>query len=89
MTGIRITEVTYKGAGPAVTALMAGEVQVAMEPVGATQQFVRAGRLKALAIASTFEGDYSDRGGGFILAASLDEAGTWDSRYGANYRFSF
>lgn len=52
MASINLTEISYKGAGPSVTALMAGEVQVMIAPLGATLPYVRAGRLKAIAMAS-------------------------------------
>ena len=52
MTNIKITDIPYKGAGPSLAALMAGEVQVMIAPLGAVLQFVRTGRLKALAMAS-------------------------------------
>jgi tripartite-type tricarboxylate transporter receptor subunit TctC len=52
MTNTKITDIPYKGAGPSLVALMAGEVQVMIAPLGAVLQYVRAGRLKALAMAS-------------------------------------
>lgn len=51
--GIDVTHVAYKGTGPAVTALLAGEVQFGLPNlIGALAQ-VRAGKLRALGVAST------------------------------------
>lgn len=48
--GIKMVHVPYKGTGPANTALLAGEIQVNVGDIGAVLQFIRAGRVKALAI---------------------------------------
>lgn len=50
--GIRMTHVPYKGAGPAIPALIAGEVQVFLDNVFSSQSFVKGGRLKALGVTS-------------------------------------
>jgi len=50
MAGVNLTEVTYKGAGPSITALLAGEVQLMFAPLGPTLPHVRAGRLRGLAM---------------------------------------
>lgn len=50
MAGLRLTHVPYKGSGPLVTALAAGEVQVGLPDVPSVMQFVRSGRLRALAV---------------------------------------
>jgi tripartite-type tricarboxylate transporter receptor subunit TctC len=47
--GIRLTHVPYKGAGPAVTDLLAGNVHAAFMVPGNVQQFVKDGKLKLLA----------------------------------------
>ena len=52
MAGVRITEVAYKGAGPSITALLAGEVQMMVAPLGPALPHVKAGKLKALATPS-------------------------------------
>jgi tripartite-type tricarboxylate transporter receptor subunit TctC len=44
-----LTHVQYKGSGPAVTAIVAGEAATGFFSASATAQHVRAGRLKALA----------------------------------------
>jgi len=50
--GIQMTHVPYKGAGPAIPALIAGEVQVYFDNVFSSQSFVKSGRLKALGVTS-------------------------------------
>jgi tripartite-type tricarboxylate transporter receptor subunit TctC len=47
--GIHLTHVPYKGAGPAVTDLLAGNVHAAFMVPGNVQQFVKEGKLKLLA----------------------------------------
>jgi tripartite-type tricarboxylate transporter receptor subunit TctC len=50
--GIDPAHIPYKGGGPVVMALVAGEVQLAFETMLSLQQHVRSGRAKALAVAS-------------------------------------
>jgi tripartite-type tricarboxylate transporter receptor subunit TctC len=50
--GIRVTHVAYKGTGPALTALLSGEVQFAMPNVSGALAQIRAGKLRMLGIAS-------------------------------------
>ena len=50
--GIDILHVPYKGAAPATTDLVGGHVQVAMLSLSVLQPQVKAGRLRALAVAS-------------------------------------
>jgi tripartite-type tricarboxylate transporter receptor subunit TctC len=52
MTGTKMTHVPFKGVGPSVTALVAGEIDVSFASPSATQAFIRAGRLRALAIST-------------------------------------
>jgi tripartite-type tricarboxylate transporter receptor subunit TctC len=49
MTGMRMVHVPYKGAGPALTALVGGEAQVMIATLGSALTQVRPGKLRALA----------------------------------------
>ncbi len=46
--GIDILHVPYKGSGPGLTDVIAGQVSLALETAAATQSFIQSGRLKAL-----------------------------------------
>jgi len=48
--GIRMVNVTYKGAGQIVVALLANEVQLGLQPITAFLEAIRSGRLRALAV---------------------------------------
>jgi len=48
--GVDIVPVAYKGDAPLSTALMAGEVEVAVVPLATSVQNIKAGRIKALAV---------------------------------------
>jgi tripartite-type tricarboxylate transporter receptor subunit TctC len=50
MIGARITHIPYKGSGPAVTALMGGEIDMLFSPMPPTVPQVNAGRIRALAV---------------------------------------
>ena len=47
---VRLTPVAYKGTGPAMTALLGGEVQLAMVGISTTLPHAKAGRTRALAV---------------------------------------
>lgn len=49
-TRTRMVHIPYKGIGPAVADLVSGQVQVLFTDPGAVQQFVKAGRVRTLAI---------------------------------------
>jgi len=48
--GVNIVMVSYKGMGPALVDLVAGQVDVAFANPAASQAYVRSGRLRALAV---------------------------------------
>ncbi|MDP2004639.1 MAG: tripartite tricarboxylate transporter substrate binding protein [Rubrivivax sp.] len=50
--GVDMVHVPYKGAGPSVNALLAGQIQVMFAPMVAVLPQVKAGRLTALAVTS-------------------------------------
>lgn len=52
LAGVKITRIPYKGAAPAMTALMSGEVQVMFPSAGAAAPHVQSKRLRALAVGS-------------------------------------
>ena len=51
-TGIKMTHVAYKGGGPAVSDLLGANVSMSFASMTSSLQFVRAGRLRALAVSS-------------------------------------
>ena len=50
-TGTNIVHVPYKGGGPALTGVVAGEVQMTFDPVATSLQLIKSGKLRALAVA--------------------------------------
>jgi tripartite-type tricarboxylate transporter receptor subunit TctC len=52
MTGVEMIHVPYRGGMPAMTDLMAGQVQVVFNPVPESMEFIRAGKLRPLAVTS-------------------------------------
>jgi tripartite-type tricarboxylate transporter receptor subunit TctC len=57
MAGVNIVHVPYRGGAPALTDLLAGQVQVTFVPVPASIEYVRAGKLRALAVTTTTRSD--------------------------------
>ncbi len=53
MTGVKMVHVPYRGAALAVNDLMAGQVQVTFSPIPLSLGYIRAGKLRALAVTST------------------------------------
>lgn len=50
LAGIQTVRVPFKGAPPALTALMSGEVQIVLSSVGTLLPLARAGKVRALAV---------------------------------------
>jgi tripartite-type tricarboxylate transporter receptor subunit TctC len=51
MVGMRVLHVPYRGAAPALTDLIAGQIDVMLGDVGSALQLVKAGSIRALAVA--------------------------------------
>jgi tripartite-type tricarboxylate transporter receptor subunit TctC len=51
-TGVAMVHVPYRGAGPALTDLLGGQVQVLFASMGASIEYVKANKLPALAVTS-------------------------------------
>jgi len=50
LAGIDMLHVPYKGAGPAITAAMGGEIPIVITVAGSMAQYVQSGRLRAIAV---------------------------------------
>jgi tripartite-type tricarboxylate transporter receptor subunit TctC len=53
MAGIDLVHVAYRGAGPALVDLIAGQAQVMFASVSSSIEFVKAGKVRALAVTAT------------------------------------
>jgi tripartite-type tricarboxylate transporter receptor subunit TctC len=69
MMGIKMTHVPYKGSVPAMTDLVAGQIDVLFTDIGPSIQLIRAGRARALGITS------AERAAAAPEIAPLAEAG--------------
>jgi tripartite-type tricarboxylate transporter receptor subunit TctC len=57
MTGVNLVHVPYRCAGPALTDLIAGQVQVYFAQMIASIEYIRAGRLRPLAVTTATRSD--------------------------------
>jgi tripartite-type tricarboxylate transporter receptor subunit TctC len=64
-----ITHIPYRGAGPALTDLIAGQVDIMFDGLGSSSQHIKSGKIKALAVAS------KTRAPGFPNVPTAAEAG--------------
>src|SRR5262249_42973256 len=53
MAGVNLTHIPYKGSTPAVTDLVAGEVQVMFDVTPTSLPFIKAGKLRPLGVTTT------------------------------------
>jgi len=57
MAGVNIVHVPYRGGGPAMTDLLSGQVQVMFPTTVSSIEYIRAGRLRALAVTTATRSD--------------------------------
>jgi tripartite-type tricarboxylate transporter receptor subunit TctC len=57
MTGIEMVHVPYRGGAPAITDLLAGQVQVFFGGLPASIEYIKAGRLRALAVTTAMRSE--------------------------------
>lgn len=69
MAGVEMTHIPYKGSAPLVTDLLAGRVDATFDSFTVYEEFIRTGRVHALAVTS------SKRMGALPQVPTLDEAG--------------
>jgi tripartite-type tricarboxylate transporter receptor subunit TctC len=53
MAGVDLVHVPYRGAGPALTDLLAGHVQISFAGMAGSIEYLRTGKLRALAVTTT------------------------------------
>jgi tripartite-type tricarboxylate transporter receptor subunit TctC len=57
MAGVNMVHVPYRGAGPALTDLLGGQVLIAVTGLAGSIEYVRSGKLRALAVTTTARAD--------------------------------
>jgi tripartite-type tricarboxylate transporter receptor subunit TctC len=57
MTGINMVHVPYRGGAPALTDLISGQVQVMFDNVPTSLEFIRAGKLRPLAVTTAMRSE--------------------------------
>lgn len=70
--GVKTTHVPYRGGGPAVTDVMAGQVPLLWVSIPAAAQFVKTGKLRAMAVSTV------KRSAAFPDVPTMQEAGIAD-----------
>jgi len=57
MTGVNMVHVPYRGGGPALADLLAGQVQVMFDPEPNLIEYIKAGRVRALAVTTAIRSE--------------------------------
>ena len=57
MADVKMTHVPYRGTAPALTDLLSGQVQVIFSPMPAAIEYIKAAKLRALAVTTTTRSD--------------------------------
>jgi tripartite-type tricarboxylate transporter receptor subunit TctC len=57
MAGVNMTHIPYRGSAPALTDLLGGQVHVAFDTTTASIEFIRASRLRALAVTTAMRSE--------------------------------
>jgi tripartite-type tricarboxylate transporter receptor subunit TctC len=57
MTGVSMAHVPYRGTAPVITDLLGGQVQVYFDPITGSVGYIRAGKLRALAVTTATRSD--------------------------------
>src|SRR5215469_10533553 len=57
MTGVNLVHVPYRGAGPAITDLLGGQVQVYFDAITSSGEHIKAGKLRALAVTTSIRSE--------------------------------
>jgi tripartite-type tricarboxylate transporter receptor subunit TctC len=57
MAGVNLVHIPYRGQGPALTDLLGGDVQVLFATVPGTSDYIKTGRLRALAVTSALRAE--------------------------------
>ena len=71
-TGVKLTHIPYRGGGPAMTDVMGGQVPTLWVSIPAAAQFVKSGKVKALAVSTV------KRSAAFPTVPTMQEAGVAD-----------
>src|SRR5262249_15033572 len=74
---VDMIHVPYRGGAPAMTDLMAGQVQVVFNPVPESMEFIRAGKVRALAVTTATRSRALPEGATVAGSVPGFEASTW------------